>query len=358
MDNFPYKLRLARKAAGLSQAALAEKIGISKQALSKYERGATPPDSTRLLQFAEALERDVAFFYRAPRIDLEKVTFRKRARLKGTRLHAVQAEVASKVEQLLVLEEALMVHQPFKKLAVDQLTAVGQPVEEAAAALRKLWKLGEGPIANVAGTMESYGIRIVGGDADEDFDGLSSLIEGRDGKVPMVVMNESAKLDSIRRRFTLIHELAHLILPIPDALPGATVEKICDQFTGAFLLPADALKRELGQYRRSLSLAELKSIRQRYGVSVAATVYRAGTLDIISEDSAKAFWRKRNQDAVLRMERGFGEISTEETTFSSYFDRLLARAVTERVISVSQAASLSGMSFAQVRKLAAPPEGF
>src|SRR6266508_2961499 len=49
------RIKLARRTAGLSLRAAAEKAGVSAQAISKYERGLDIPSSTVLLRLAPAL---------------------------------------------------------------------------------------------------------------------------------------------------------------------------------------------------------------------------------------------------------------------------------------------------------------
>ena len=47
------KLTALRKHNGLSQEALAEKIGVSRQAISKWERGEASPDTENLLSLSK-----------------------------------------------------------------------------------------------------------------------------------------------------------------------------------------------------------------------------------------------------------------------------------------------------------------
>ena len=46
----------ARKKSGLSQENVAEKLGVSRQTISKWEKGLSVPDSDMLLALSEALE--------------------------------------------------------------------------------------------------------------------------------------------------------------------------------------------------------------------------------------------------------------------------------------------------------------
>ena len=53
---FEERLLHARKIRGMNQEALAEKIGVSRQAVSKWETGDAQPDYTKLIALADALE--------------------------------------------------------------------------------------------------------------------------------------------------------------------------------------------------------------------------------------------------------------------------------------------------------------
>ena len=50
-----------RKDCGLSQGQLASLIGVSRQAISKWENGLTSPDTSNLIRLAEVLDRDVEY---------------------------------------------------------------------------------------------------------------------------------------------------------------------------------------------------------------------------------------------------------------------------------------------------------
>ena len=50
-----------RKAAGLSQEALAAQLGVSRQAVSKWENDQTSPDSLKMIRLAEVLDTDIEY---------------------------------------------------------------------------------------------------------------------------------------------------------------------------------------------------------------------------------------------------------------------------------------------------------
>ena len=70
------RIHRARMLRGLSLEALANRIGdISKQALSKFENGAAQPNSTRILQLANALNVKPEYFFRSDAIELAPLEF-------------------------------------------------------------------------------------------------------------------------------------------------------------------------------------------------------------------------------------------------------------------------------------------
>ena len=62
------QLKSARLQAGLSQRDLAEKVGISAQVISKYERGLDTPGSAVLIRLAKAFGVRVEYFFRPSEI--------------------------------------------------------------------------------------------------------------------------------------------------------------------------------------------------------------------------------------------------------------------------------------------------
>ena len=55
------RVAAARKAAGLTQEALGEKLGVSRQAVSKWENDQTSPDSLKMIRLAEVLDTDIEY---------------------------------------------------------------------------------------------------------------------------------------------------------------------------------------------------------------------------------------------------------------------------------------------------------
>lgn len=353
MEPFATKLRLGRKAAGLSQEALADAVGVSKQMISKYEAGKSAPDSAGILALGTAINRPIDYFFRAPQLDLSQVSFRKRERLSGKRLSHVKAEVADRVEAALVLEELLGVGASIEKpeLNLGQLTEPNDLIDQAAVRLREVWKIGIDPISSMRELLRVHGVRVIELDLDGDFDGLSTIVNENIG---IVVINRHGEEDAIRQRFTLAHELGHLILPIPAGVEEKVEEKICHRFASAFLFPPDALKEALGRNRNGVSMTELKAIRCQWGISGAAVVYRAREAGVLPARYAQAFWQLRRNNEDILYERGWGDFPSERCGYD-YVRVLAARALQQDAVSFSMAAGLLNVSISEVRALAAEP---
>ena len=57
------RIKISRRAAGLTQMKLAEKLGMTFQQIQKYETGGNRIPASRLFDLSQALETSVAFFF-------------------------------------------------------------------------------------------------------------------------------------------------------------------------------------------------------------------------------------------------------------------------------------------------------
>ncbi|MGG2466367.1 XRE family transcriptional regulator [Paraclostridium bifermentans] len=69
MENIGNKIKEARKKKGLTQSELAEKIGLTKHAIAKYEQGQREPNLTTLTKIIDELDLD--FWTVCPNINAE-----------------------------------------------------------------------------------------------------------------------------------------------------------------------------------------------------------------------------------------------------------------------------------------------
>jgi len=330
---FAYRLKSARKMKGFSMQSLADELGVSRNMISKYETGKSLPDSARLIELANILGVKSGFFFRPFSIELEKVDFRKKTALSKKEEQSINEKSKDFLERYIEVEEHLGIYQEFEnpilKIEINSI----EDIEHAVLELRKKWQLGLNPLSNIFEMLENKGFKIFEVKASKSFDGLSSIIANN---IPILVINEMS--DILRRRFTILHELGHILLQIPENCSYKQIENYCNYFAGSFLIPKQVLIAELGIKRHSVILKELIDIKEYYGISLQALMYRARNLEIISEQSARRFWQFIRSSADKQKEIGLGEYKGKEK--SDRFNQLLYRAYAEEIISKSKVAEL------------------
>ena len=118
------------------------------------------------------------------------------------------------LERYIDLKSSLGVDSSFNNpLAGVRVSSVDE-IEGVADRLRQEWCLGVDPIPDVVEMVENFNIRVVMLRTHPAFDGLSAW----SGVVPLVVFNKAR--DTVRRRFTVLHELAHLLLVFQGSAKG------------------------------------------------------------------------------------------------------------------------------------------
>lgn len=333
------RLKMARDAQGLSMKQLADKINISANMIKKYEHNESMPSSDVLLRLLDSLKISLDFLFRPFQVELGEVEFRKKARTPQKLLNQITVDVTNQVERWLTLKE-LWFDFPTQPFVLDMaLPAVHSlnDIDSIADKLRVHWKLGTNPIPNMIDLLENLGIIVIVSDIENishQFDGLQATVNG----LPIIVVSSAWTGD--RQRFTLAHELGHLVLqncPLPEDID---IEKACNRFAGAFLLPQSKMLQELGEKRSKILLNELSLLKHEYGISMAAILYRAKDLGIISDNYHKSLsihfrkqgWHKQEPDIPYAGEQ------------THLFKQLVYHAVAEDIISESKGAELLGIS--------------
>lgn len=339
---FSRRLKSARVLASLSQDQLVEKMGnvVTKNAISKYEKGEMMADGAILIALSNALNVKPDYFFQPFTVEIEKVEFRKKQRLSAKKVNAIKQHVTDFIARYIEVEQFLNITTAFSNPVKDIAIATIEDIDKAALKVRSEWNLGINALPNVTDLLENNEIKVTELDAPEEFDGFSGWA---DGKIPLIVINKNYCAE--RKRLTALHELGHLILKVDENISEREKERICFQFAGAMLMPEPTFKAELGTFRSSLSIPELIAVKETYGISIQAIMARAKDLGVINESRFIMFrkWISRN-----RTEEGLGQYRGNEHPYR--FQQLIYRAAAEEIISLSKAANLSNQKLAQFRK--------
>jgi Zn-dependent peptidase ImmA (M78 family)/transcriptional regulator with XRE-family HTH domain len=341
------RLKAARLLKGYSLQDLADKLEskISRQSLHKYEKGDVIPDSEMMNLLANALNVTPDFFMREVKIEFGEIEFRKLQKLPAKEENRIIEEVKDQLARYLELEQLMGIAIHFDNPLKD-IGSINSfdDIEKAASRLRKEWKLGIDPIFNLIELLEDNHIKVIELHAGESFDGMQSWVNG---SIPVIAYNKDKIKSADRIRFTLLHELCHLLLKDLSKLPDKQKEKYCHQFAAAMLLPSQTAKSELGDKRNKIMIQELGLLKKQYGISIQAIIMRAKDLEIISSNYCNQFFFFLNQMGwKVNEPEEFNYGGIEE---SNRFNQLLYRALAEEIITQSKAASLNNQSLAEFR---------
>ena len=337
INEFGLRLRSARKMAGMSMAALAQATGskVSKQAISKYEKGQINPGSDILLAISRALNVKADYFFRSSRLKISGLAFRKKSKLRRKEEERIKYQTLDFLQKYLELEEILNLPHGFSNPVSKRKIRSQEDIEQAVSEIREKWNLGDAPIQQLTELLEDKGFKILEVEASSEFVGLSGYAEGMN--IPVITVFKDG--DCVRKRFTIAHELAHLLLDFSDC-EESSHEKLCHGFAGALLLPEQVIREEFGGKRQKITEWELKKLKGIYGISMQAIMARALTLGLISEYTFKMFriyvskhgWRKDEPGEYSGMEK------------ANRFKQLVLHAAAEEIISYSKGAELLNLS--------------
>ena len=288
--SYAERIKQARELSGLSKTELADKLHVSVPAVAQWESGVKYPSVENLAFLADALEVPAAMLLRPLPLNIRSkgvITFRawktartRRANYQAERLVELFAEV------FFWLDERVS----FPEVDLPDLHSVRDP-EEAAAACRRAWGLGDRPLLKLGELLESKGIAL--GDAsfnDHRFDAFSCIIDGR----PFIMLGNDKK-DRARSRFDACHELAHLILhqhltelELTEPATLARIESEAHEFASAFLMPSATFSQDV----LDTSLNGFLKLKSKWAVSVQAMAVRAHDLHILRDEQYRQLFRQ------------------------------------------------------------------
>lgn len=286
IDEFPIRLKEARLMMGFSMDKLVERTGgvITKQSISRYEKGIMQPKRDARSALAKALNISEDYFYgNNLQIDLPMLRTTSGGKFTEEELVALEAKLSFWAEQYLNKEKKAGISTSFKNPIPKKHVSDLEDIIHAADLLRKLWNCGDGPLPSILRLLERKGIKILAAELPNDVWGLSTWAD----KVhPIVVIDlRLDKTTTDRLRFTAAHELAHLLLTFPKDMEQKQIEKLCSKFASFFLFPKNTFIDEMGSAKRTkLTLEELIDLKEVYGVSIAAQVHEAWDLQMIPRE--------------------------------------------------------------------------
>ncbi len=363
-DVLPQNLKRLRSAMNVTQRGAAKAAGLSLAGYRKIESGESDPRSDTVLALARALSVPVRDLF-LPVAALERVRFRAQKKLKSR--EAVLAEVSRRLASYAALEKALgaRTEPSLPKPRGDRV----DPAERAAATRADFGLDPSEPIRDIAGLLESRGIKVLAIMVLSD--GFFGLSVADKAVGPAVVVNCAARISVERRIFTAAHELGHLLMhlgsyEVADAREREREEEEADAFASHFLMPEALFRREWDAAAGLDLVNRVLKVKRIFRVSYRTVLYRAGGGDLFKR-FAIAYARgggslKGHVEPHAIASRapvapaGFAAeepMSLERVDFEpERLPRLVRDALQAECISVSRAAEILEISLADIRRRA------
>lgn len=305
------RVRDFRELHGLTQAELAERIGMSQPLLSQVERGTATADNAVEAIISE-FDTGPAFFNRGrPALHnglTGSVRYRRRSRTKASATRRATALFA----ELYDIVNIMAPHVGLTSPKFSQIQGGISDIEGAASATRAAMNLPDlEPVPNVIRRCENLGIVVVPltfGDEAVDagmigHDGMSAWESPLD--VPVIGYFPTAPGD--RQRHTIAHELGHLILHrdhvgAVNAGIAKQIEAEASRFASAFLVPAAPVRAALAQGQ--VTLGTLLTLKAGWGVSIGSLIMRAADLGLIDDQKKASLWKQMSVRGWRKREPG------------------------------------------------------
>lgn len=283
-DSFTDRLQAAKAASGnMSMPMIESETRIPVERIRGFLNGSTTPTIEECQELADAFGVATTYLVR-PSCGVELVSYRKHSRLTKRVAYRVAIDIQTAfrnyydIEEVVgnplpndILGEPYLVPSPdltddaIERIAIDMRAALGIGQDESlpdihAALDAKVRLL---PFAMPCGVPQ---IRQDG------------CVVKSDRGDKAVAFNRNAPID--RQRFTLAHELGHLILDDEHD------EKSANKFAAAFLMPERLVKAAFN----SDSLDALLGLKAIFGCSIAALNMRCNGLGLVNELTYKRNW--------------------------------------------------------------------
>lgn len=292
------RVRRLRLALGLTQTDLADRSSIASGTISMIENGRLEADGDALRSLAEVLDCDPGYFSRGTTaLAVDRPKLRAYADAPQRAVDQTQFDSITAVEafqaaglrplplQLPVYAGDLVDDDDIDRIAADIRSAAGVGANEV--------------IPNVIRAAERLGCVVLPLDGELGRHwGMSLTV----GEVPVIRVTRPSNdpefdIPGDRQRFTVAHELGHLVLHAGTPQPttpaeAARMEREANRFAAAFLVPGDAALEDLRVQGGRVTLSTLAALKLKWGYAIKAFVFRFRELGVIDEGQARSLYKQ------------------------------------------------------------------
>lgn len=326
------RVKQAREFRGLSQTELARRVGVTQPFIAQIEAGVSQPSEETVDLLAQTTGFPNAFFRQGPPMDfpLGSLLYRSRKGSKASeRQRAYQhARVLFEFAHGLLCQ----VESEDWKLLLPRLDAdPSHPIDPARAAQVTRTALSlppDTPVDDLIREVEWSGVLVFAIPIELQGIDAFSLWAGPDIRRPVMVLSGTTSGD--RLRFSMAHELGHLVMHQPPQGSLSEIEREADRFAAELLMPASSMRQEM---TNPVTLTTLAQLKVKWKVSIQALARRAYDLNIISErqyhylfEQLSAYgWRTReprNLDVPVERPRALRQLAEMFYNLPADYERI------------------------------------
>ena len=274
------RFKQARELNRLTQAQVADVVGVNQSAIAHIENGRRVPTADLIQGIAQATRVTSAFFERKPVAPFPpgSLTYRARSVARAADRGQAYQFVSLLVEQTQIMAD----HLSLPQLLLPQ---ADNPVE-AARLTRTAWEVDPLiPMPHTINLFERHGGVTFNLPIVLDRIDAFSTWAMVDGERPVIALSAGCPGDRIR--FSVAHELGHLVMHKGQETPN--LEREANLFAAELLLPSDAMLRTLSE---NLTLSNAARLKGRWGVSIQMIVRRARDLGVITERRYRSLFKQ------------------------------------------------------------------
>ncbi|HEY8543502.1 MAG TPA: XRE family transcriptional regulator [Acidimicrobiales bacterium] len=280
----------AREVSGLTQAALAERLGVDRTSVVRLEAGQRKVSAHELAEIAEILGRPIDWFVVA---SPPAVLSRRRDLASG---HTTTLSLDREVERAardveFLLDRGVLTWSRRRPAAIPTSHS---DAERLATDTRRWLRIAHEPLVDLAAHAEKLGVVAFSVDLDDTDEGACVELSGTGShRLGVAVINGNQ--DPGRRRWTLAHELGHFL--IGDAYagthPGGEIEKYLNSFVAHLLMPRSGVEKLWRTKADQGTRVAALTLSARYRVSWSAACKHLCSLGLLDGPSSERLREER-----------------------------------------------------------------
>lgn len=361
------RLSSARRARSMTQAQVAELVGIARTTLVAIEKGDRRPKASELIQLSRVYGREVRSFVSplVPQVD-NYPGFVVRFRKASDRHDRSADDDIYTFERIcnwyFELEEMLgqRLSRRYPEVYDVSGSSPDNAGEEVASSERNRLGLGDGPLGDIGALLEmDVGLKVFSFGMKNSY--ISGMFVFSSHLGGCISLNANQPYARLRR--SICHEYGHFLTDRYRAEISvfqtrgrlAQSERLANAFARYFLMPEDGLKRRFERLRREKSTpitpADVLQLGHLYGVSFQAMMNRLEELGLLRRGSWEELQNLGFKPERAKASLGFHE--EEKQALSVRYQTLAVQAFEKGLISEGRLAELLLVSRSEARDIVA-----